>query len=397
MTCTNNKIVITALLIIPLFSIGIVSTNQLSYAETFPGINGKFSFTSTASGDTEIYTVNDDGSQLQRLTFNPGFDSNPSWSPDGTKIAFTEGGKIWVMNADGSNPISLANIPAFPSNPNWSPDGTKMVFLAFTDITTFTDVYTINIDGTNLAKLTSTPSFDYSPSWSPDGTKIVFRSDPSGNSEIFTMNVDGSGLTNISNHAAQDQQPNWSPDGTKIAFATTRDVGKFQIWTMNADGSNPERITFDTVTDSNPRWSPDGTEIAFVKSYPVPGSPDNIYTTTSISYQFAAQTPVILNFGKIHALSWQPVLISSEISQILSNNIQTTALAKNVENSLLGPLKQISKILDDGNDDNNDASCDKLDEFIANVESKRDSGKLDPILAHFYIETAESLKDKIPC
>ena len=101
--------------------------------------------------------------------------------------------------------------------------------------------------------------------------------------------------------------------------------------------------------------------------------------------------------ASIRSPSWQPILTSSEKTQLLSNTLENTTLDKSVGNSLLGPIKTVSKILDDGNLNNDDAACDKLDEFIANVESKRDSGKLNPIIAQFFIDSAESAQDDIPC
>lgn len=81
----------------------------------------------------------------------------------------------------------------------------------------------------------------------------------------------------------------------------------------------------------------------------------------------------------------------------LISDIEDEGLANKVGKSLLGPLKKVVKTLDDGNPDNDDAACDKLDEFIANVESKDTSGKLDSDLADTFIDSAEAIQGEIPC
>jgi len=88
---------------------------------------------------------------------------------------------------------------------------------------------------------------------------------------------------------------------------------------------------------------------------------------------------------------------SFDLIEKLTSDIESEDFANTVENSLLGPLKKVVKILDDDNPDNDDAVCDKLEEFIANVESKEVSGKLDSYLANSFINSAEKLRDEIGC
>jgi tricorn protease-like protein len=88
---------------------------------TFPGVNGKIAFSrdrgGDSDGDAEIYRMNADGSHLTRLTNNSVDDTQPDWSPDGTKIAFMSGVhkgsnlEIYTMNADGSEQTRLTNDP----------------------------------------------------------------------------------------------------------------------------------------------------------------------------------------------------------------------------------------------------------------------------------------------
>jgi Tol biopolymer transport system component/PKD repeat protein len=250
-----------------------------SASATFPEENGLIAFTrqgETTGGDPdlEIYVINADGSGETQLTNNAASvdDVYPSWSPNGTKIAFAssrEDGdqEIYVMNADGSNPTRLTNSPGGDFSPSWSPDGTKIAFVS--DRNANRDIYVMNAaDGSDVKRLTNNAASDVDdqPSWSPDGTKIAFDSHRDGNLDIYVMNAaDGSGEKRLTNNPGDDGGASWSPDGTKIAFHSTRAWIAEDIYVMNAaDGSGEKRLTDNDATDWSPSWSPDGEKIAFV-------------------------------------------------------------------------------------------------------------------------------------
>ena len=223
----------------------------------FPGRNGKIAF---AFGviDTDIYTVNPDGTGATRLTSGQGYDHRPAWSPDGTKIAFERWsyevpGEIYVMNADGTGVTNVTNSdPAWEEDPSWSPDGSKLAF------TEGRDIYTINVDGTSRIRVTTDTGEDSEPAWSPDGGKIAFVSGRDTGFDIYTINPDGTGETRLTN-SSPSSEPNWSPDGTRVAL---RGVDN-EIFSINRDGTGRTRLTTNTAVDLGPAWSPDGSRIAF--------------------------------------------------------------------------------------------------------------------------------------
>ncbi len=222
-------------------------------------------FHSSRDGNSEIYIMDADGSNITRLTNNSTADSDPNWSHDGNKIAFVAArdgnSEIYVMNVDGSNPVNLTNNDAEDISPAWSPDGTKIAFVSTRG--SKQDIYIMDADGSNQTKLTDDSHLDDSPDWSPDGTKIVFASNKDGDFEVYKMSSDGSNVAQLTYNPAKDFSPVWSPDGETIAFVSLRDQDA-EVYTMLTDGTNDYNITFAGTEDESPAWSPDSAKIILV-------------------------------------------------------------------------------------------------------------------------------------
>jgi Tol biopolymer transport system component/uncharacterized protein YukE len=229
----------------------------LSPASGFPGVNGRIAFATNRDGDFEIYLMSGTGGSQANLTNSAGTsDTNPSFSADGTKVAFVRDGNVWRINTDGSALTQLTTTGG--TDPAWSPDGTKIAFASAGDIWAVSSV-----DGSGPTNLTNHGAVDSAPAWSPDGARIAFTTDRAGNAEVYSMNAaDGGSPTPLSSSSAADRDPSWSADGTKIAFVSERD-GNAELYVMNADGGGQTRLTSDARTQSAPSWSPDGTKIAY--------------------------------------------------------------------------------------------------------------------------------------
>jgi Tol biopolymer transport system component len=300
---------------------------------TFPGTtNGKIVFDSprdtgtgvtNPEGDSEIFTMNADGTGLTQLTSNAANDGNAAWAPipNEDKIVFhsrretatnpdPDGSgpqlpdfEIYVM--DGDEPentttnvaVQLTNNTARDTNPTWSPDGARIAFTSDRGLGGNEDIYVMNAvdtngdsNGENLVRLTKHAADDDNPDWSPNGTRIAFdsyRADEMA-AEIFVMKPRPEGKRNrpvnlTRTNSGDDIEPSWSPEGTEIAFARSRaslfsdsEVGSlvYEIYTMRADGTNQFPQTENEEDSNAPVWSPDGSKIAFMRSVGGAGSND---------------------------------------------------------------------------------------------------------------------------
>ncbi|MBI2668363.1 PD40 domain-containing protein, partial [Candidatus Woesearchaeota archaeon] len=224
----------------------------------------KIVFTSLRDGNSEIYTMNSDGSNPVRLTNNPAQDSNASWSPNGKQIAFETqrdgNAEIYVMNADGTGQVNITKDGRDDRYPAWSPDGMRIAFYYSTWA-----IATMDIDGGNQTKLTASFPYRYAPDWSPEGSKIVHTQESPPNSEIYVMDSTGGNEKQLTSNPAVDGGAAWSPDGTTIAFYSNRD-GNFEIYTMATDGSALKNLTQHAANDEKPSWSGNSSKIVFVSN-----------------------------------------------------------------------------------------------------------------------------------
>jgi TolB protein len=272
-------------------------------------------------GAERIALVNADGSGLSYLVEG----RDPSWSPDGTQIAFRTGNaqraggnptSIDVIGVDGSDqhaldiPPSVGVETSWGSGPAvWSPDGSQIAFA------TAAGIYVMRPDGSDLHRISryegQRACYDLEPTWSPDAQRVVFADHcDGGEAGLSSVKVDGSDrmkLLPISDQIHAAAYPAFSPDGKLIAFAGDDPAGTWSIYVMDADGSNVRKVAGPSEAQFPPAWSPDGSMITFTQAG----------TGAGVTYHPGALAAVEIATGSVHAIptglassccaAWQPV------------------------------------------------------------------------------------------
>ena len=232
-------------------------------------------YTSHESGNEEVNLLDKKGAQFRRLTNNPGADGSPRWAPENDRLAFfserAEGGEtvaeIYSMNTQGGE-LSRVSFNATPERlGGWSPNGEWVVFHA-EDSWEERGLWLRNPLGVNLIRLTE--GQDSQPVWSPNGRYIAFVRQQGDAADIYVVRKstdgdwgDGVEEERLTQSDSDDVSPAWHPDSKILAFVSSRD-GNPEIYTIQADGANPQRLTRNAAADQAPVWSPNGKQIAFV-------------------------------------------------------------------------------------------------------------------------------------
>jgi len=194
----------------------------------------------------DIFVADTKGKQLKQLTFEDGYDAEPTVSPKGDKIVFTSTRtgdlELFTMNIDGSNVQQVTHELGYDGGAFFSPDGTKLIFRSsrpktdaeikeYKDLLaeglvqpTNMELYICNVDGSELTKITNLGSANWAPFFHPSGEKVLFSSNHKSKSSfnLFMVNIDGTGLEQITFDAVFDAFPMFSYDGKKLVFSSNR-------------------------------------------------------------------------------------------------------------------------------------------------------------------------------
>ena len=234
----------------------------------------RIAFASDRDGDFDVYLMNADGSGVRQVTTEPRDDRYPAWSPDGTRIAYRGysgpkgGSEIFVMGSDGSGARPLHDTYG-GDQPTWSPDSARIAFTRAVGSRSAEDDDKADVDeelyvvaaagGGSATNITNSPSTsDRYPTWSPRGGSIAFRRLDSAGRELREIAPEGGPVTNLTGSLGPGRAPSWSPDGRSLVFVSYRDSDRNQeIWLGSLDGVSipPRQLTSTTWTNDQPRWA----------------------------------------------------------------------------------------------------------------------------------------------
>ena len=213
-----------------------------------------------------LAVVGADGLRLQRITLGA---VEPTWSPDGSRVAFSSVDRRSVLSGIGvvrlSNRKRSTLVSGSFGRPAWSPSGNQ---IAYVELRGELALWVANAQGGARRRLATGLRGDV-PAWSPDGKRIAFVNSAS---EIVVRSLSG-GSKRVTPTRALASSPVWSPDGRSIAFVRTNlSSGKGQVYVVHPDGSGLRAVTSERhgVTAVN-AWSPDGRTLIYTAS--TPGQP----------------------------------------------------------------------------------------------------------------------------
>ena len=193
----------------------------------------------------DIWSCQQDGTQLTNLTNSPGYDAEGAFSPDGKQIVFCS-----LRAAFPLEQLPPAQRARYEKDPAW-----------------FGEIYTMNADGSNVRRLTDAPGYDGGPFFSPDGQRIVWRRfDDSGMiADVWTMKTDGSDQQRVTDFKAMSWAPFYHPSGEYLVFTSNKlGFGNFELFLADTAGARaPVRVTFTDGFDGLPVFSPDGKKLCW--------------------------------------------------------------------------------------------------------------------------------------
>ena len=272
-------VLVIALLIVATLLVAIAGSRRLpppfGAAE-----NGRIAFVA----DGHIYTADPDGMNRLQITAGSGTEFAPTFSPDGTQIAFRQFypgeplhdpqlADVVVAKADGSHPVAIERAVKGVGNISWSPDSR---FVAYSRASPHElgrrprwevdHSWVVAADGSGQpVDLGTFSDGSWGPTWSPDGQHLALAAEQS----LWIVNRDGSGRRKLTygdygEVGAKGESAEWSPDGTLLLFSAGDPGADHEVYVVGLDGSPERLISTNSDSADGGTWSPDGTQIAFM-------------------------------------------------------------------------------------------------------------------------------------
>ncbi len=247
-----------------------VSDQVVLWATGDPGAAAtRISFVLEGRGSKEVYVIDSDGENLQRITSDGAIALSPAWSPDGNALAYTSyrtgSPLLYERDLVSGRDRLLSDRDGINITPVYSPDGNTIAFA--TTVSGNTEIATYNrAQNCCLEQHTRGRGFDsLSPSYSPDGRQFAFVSNRLGEPHIYLMPVGGGEPRLISDYSYGGQgynaSPDFSPVGRKLTYHT-RTAGTLQIVVADLDAGT-RRLLTNEGNNEDPSWGPDGRHVVF--------------------------------------------------------------------------------------------------------------------------------------
>ncbi len=227
----------------------------------------RIAFAAKSYGGVEIYVMDYDGGNLEKLTDNGSLNLTPAWRKTAAQLSFTsfqdKNPDLYTFDFPSGKTFPVLQRNALFTSPAWSPTEQKVAF-----VSTYAgnaEIYVLQARSQKITRLTYHHAIESAPAWAPTGREIVFSSDRLGKPQLYIMSADGGNVRRIETGLDYNDSPVWSPRGDKIAFVA-RQESTFDIYVYDVGTHEVISVTQNAGSNEDPCWSPDGYMLAFTST-----------------------------------------------------------------------------------------------------------------------------------
>jgi TolB protein len=249
----------------------------------------------------ELQVADADGHGAQTVLASAEPIISPSWSPDGSRVAYVSFEQkkpiVYVQSLTTGARRAVANFWGSNSAPSWSPDGRRLAVVLTKD--GGSQVYVVSADGGEATRLTRSSAIDTEPNFSPDGQLILFTSDRGGSPQIYGMSATGGDVRRLTFEGTYNVSPRFNPDGKSFTFIQ-RNGGRFNVAVQDLTTRQVQVLTDGTV-DESPTFAPNGRMILYATEVRGRG------ILSAVSSDGRVKQRLTTNTGDVREPAWGPL------------------------------------------------------------------------------------------